>query len=126
MANFFVSEARHNFHAPADQEEEEDLLIYNWPPTYTGKVRVWVLLPHLLPPPICSVACFPGLCGLLGVKLWRPLLCLSISACCVQHKFKGEEVDFVESYFFPLAKDYLAQQQQRRQQRQQQQWRRQQ
>ena len=38
VANFFVSEARRNFHAPADQAEEEDLLIYNWAPSYTGKV----------------------------------------------------------------------------------------
>ena len=38
VANFFVSEARRNFHAPASQAEEEDLLIYNWAPTYTGKV----------------------------------------------------------------------------------------
>jgi hypothetical protein len=37
VANFFVSEARRNFHAPASQEEEEDLLIYNWAPSYTGK-----------------------------------------------------------------------------------------
>lgn len=55
VANFIVGEARRNFHAPSSQEEEEDLLIYNWAPSYTGK-----------------------------------------------HRYKGEEVDFVESYFFPL------------------------
>lgn len=33
-----MSEARANHHAPASQEEEEDLLIYNWAPSYTGKV----------------------------------------------------------------------------------------
>jgi gamma-glutamyl hydrolase len=38
VANFFVSEARRNFHKPASQAEEEDLLIYNWAPEYTGKV----------------------------------------------------------------------------------------
>ena len=37
VANFFVSEARRNRHAPASQAEEEDLLIYNWAPDYTGK-----------------------------------------------------------------------------------------
>ena len=42
VANFFVSEARRNFHAPASQAEEEDLLIYNWAPTYTGKVCVCI------------------------------------------------------------------------------------
>lgn len=72
VANFFVSEARRNFHAPASQAEEEDLLIYNYAPSYTGK-----------------------------------------------HKYKGEEVDFVESYFFPTGKQVEAQLQRRRQQRQQ-------
>jgi len=38
VANFFVSQARRNFHAPADQADEEDLLIYNYAPSYTGKV----------------------------------------------------------------------------------------
>ncbi|KAL4447534.1 hypothetical protein ABPG75_004753 [Micractinium tetrahymenae] len=70
VANFFVSEARRNFHAPASQEEEEDLLIYNYAPSYTGR-----------------------------------------------HKYKGEEVDFVESYFFPAAKQAEAQAQLWRQQR---------
>lgn len=32
----------------------------------------------------------------------------------VQHQYKGEEVDFVESYFFPPAKEYEAVLQQRR------------
>ncbi|KAL4856809.1 Gamma-glutamyl hydrolase A [Chlorella vulgaris] len=70
VANFFVSEARRNFHKPASQAEEEDLLIYNWAPEYTGK-----------------------------------------------HRYKGQEVDFVESYFFPPAKELEAQLQQRRQHR---------
>ncbi|KAI7836202.1 hypothetical protein COHA_009927 [Chlorella ohadii] len=74
VANFFVSEARRNFHAPASQDEEEDLLIYNWAPSYTGK-----------------------------------------------HKFKGEEVDFVESYFFPLAPEFERQLAAKRQARQAQQ-----
>lgn len=39
----------------------------------------------------------------------------------LQHKYKGEEVDFVESYFFPTAKTVEAQLQQRRQQRRRQQ-----
>lgn len=78
VANFFVSEARRNFQAPTDQAEEEDLLIYNWAPTYTGK-----------------------------------------------HHFKGEEVDFVESYFFPpqqeqqQAEQRTEEQQERRQAQQQ-------
>jgi hypothetical protein len=44
----------------------------------------------------------------------------------VQHKYKGEEVDFVESYFFPSADSYLEQLAQRRQQQKEQQQRRQQ
>ncbi|KAL4434657.1 hypothetical protein ABPG77_002780 [Micractinium sp. CCAP 211/92] len=72
VANFFVSEARRNFHSPASQSEEEDLLIYNYAPSYTGK-----------------------------------------------HKYKGEEVDFVESYFFPVAKEAEVRLQRRKQERQQ-------
>lgn len=37
VANFFVGQARRNRHAPRSQAEEEELLIYNWAPTYTGK-----------------------------------------------------------------------------------------
>jgi gamma-glutamyl hydrolase len=37
MANFFVGEARKSSHAAADKNEEEDLLIYNWKPEYTGR-----------------------------------------------------------------------------------------
>jgi hypothetical protein len=36
----------------------------------------------------------------------------------MQHKYKGEEVDFVESYFFPSADAYLEQLAQRRRQQQ--------
>ena len=32
VANFFVSEARKNAHLSSSIEEEDDLLIYNWPP----------------------------------------------------------------------------------------------
>jgi hypothetical protein len=32
----------------------------------------------------------------------------------VQHRYKGEEVDFVESYFFPPAEEYEAELQKRR------------
>lgn len=35
----------------------------------------------------------------------------------IQHRYKGQEVDFVESYFFPPAKELEAQLQQRRQHR---------
>jgi hypothetical protein len=46
VANFLVGEARKNSHSPNSQGEEEDMLIYNWPPAYTGKVRfsVWAVL----------------------------------------------------------------------------------
>ena len=30
IGNYVVSEARKNFHAPTDRDDEEDLLIYNW------------------------------------------------------------------------------------------------
>ncbi|XP_056318171.1 gamma-glutamyl hydrolase [Danio aesculapii] len=36
MANFFVNEARKNFHSFASTEEEEKALIYNYKPEYTG------------------------------------------------------------------------------------------
>ncbi len=36
----------------------------------------------------------------------------------LQHKFKGEEVDFVESYFFPLAPEFERQLAAKRQARQ--------
>ena len=38
VANFLVNEARKNFHAPANVLQEQDLLIYNFCPEYTGKV----------------------------------------------------------------------------------------
>lgn len=38
VANFLVNEARRNFHEPANLLEEQDLLIYNYAPEYTGKV----------------------------------------------------------------------------------------
>ncbi|KAK9799018.1 hypothetical protein WJX73_007185 [Symbiochloris irregularis] len=37
FADFFISEARKNFHAPADNEEEDALLIYNNKRIFTGK-----------------------------------------------------------------------------------------
>lgn len=37
VANFFVSEARRNAHLSSSIEEEDNLLIYNWPPQFTGK-----------------------------------------------------------------------------------------
>eukprot|EP00775_Hariotina_reticulata_P013441 gene13441-13567_t len=37
VANFFISEARRNAHAAVDVLEEEELLIYNWKPEYTGR-----------------------------------------------------------------------------------------
>ncbi|GAB4816247.1 hypothetical protein N2152v2_003293 [Parachlorella kessleri] len=72
VANFIVGEARKNFHAPNSQQDEEDMLIYNWAPSYTGK-----------------------------------------------HKYKGEEVDFDESYFFPEYRKYKERLQQLRAERQQ-------
>ena len=38
VANFLVSEARKNFHEPANLLQEQDMLIYNYCPEYTGKV----------------------------------------------------------------------------------------
>lgn len=38
VANFLVNEARRNFHEPANLLQEQDLMIYNFCPTYTGKV----------------------------------------------------------------------------------------
>lgn len=40
IANFFVSEARRNLHAAKEEADEDDLLIYNWVPHYTGKRTV--------------------------------------------------------------------------------------
>lgn len=37
VANFLASEARMSAHRPAAMEEEEDLLIYNFNATYTGR-----------------------------------------------------------------------------------------
>ncbi|KAK9830880.1 hypothetical protein WJX81_001350 [Elliptochloris bilobata] len=37
VAMFFVGEARKNGRAPANQAELDDLMIYNWPPTFTGR-----------------------------------------------------------------------------------------
>ena len=39
VANFFINEARKNFHAPANLLQEQDLLIYNYCPHFTGKVQ---------------------------------------------------------------------------------------
>ncbi|EIE21011.1 class I glutamine amidotransferase-like protein [Coccomyxa subellipsoidea C-169] len=36
-AKYLVDQARKNTHSPASQQEEEDILIYNYPTTYTGK-----------------------------------------------------------------------------------------
>jgi len=38
VADFLVNEARKNFHEPANLLQEQDLLIYNFCPEYTGKV----------------------------------------------------------------------------------------
>ncbi len=38
VANFLVSEARKNFHEPANLLQEQDMLIYNFCPEFTGKV----------------------------------------------------------------------------------------
>ncbi len=37
VANFFVSEARRNLHKAATVMEEDELLVYNWIPHFTGK-----------------------------------------------------------------------------------------
>ncbi|DBA88768.1 hypothetical protein WJX77_006584 [Trebouxia sp. C0004] len=37
VANFLVSEARKNFHEPANLLQEQDMLIYNFCPEFTGK-----------------------------------------------------------------------------------------
>ncbi|MEW5313388.1 MAG: hypothetical protein WDW38_004959 [Sanguina aurantia] len=37
IANFFVSEARRNMHKARNAIEEDDVLIYNWKPFFTGK-----------------------------------------------------------------------------------------
>jgi gamma-glutamyl hydrolase len=38
-ANFFVGEARRNAHAARDALEEDDFLIYNWAPDFTGRAK---------------------------------------------------------------------------------------
>ncbi|XP_048385613.1 gamma-glutamyl hydrolase-like [Stegostoma tigrinum] len=38
MANFFVNEARKNWHHFSDEAEEENALIYNYVPVYTGNI----------------------------------------------------------------------------------------
>lgn len=40
VANFFVSEARKNLHSAKDAADEDDMLIYNWSPHFTGKRSV--------------------------------------------------------------------------------------
>ena len=42
VANFFVSEARRNMHRANSINEEDDLLVYNWIPHFTGE---WTLTP---------------------------------------------------------------------------------
>ena len=37
VANFFVSEARRNMHRANSINEEDDLLVYNWIPHFTGE-----------------------------------------------------------------------------------------
>eukprot|EP00891_Asterochloris_glomerata_P004912 jgi/Astpho2/4912/Aster-05841 len=37
VANFFVDEARKNFHRPSNQLDEDNMLIYNYCPEFTGK-----------------------------------------------------------------------------------------
>ena len=39
VAMFFVGEARKNGRQPANQEEVDNMMIYNYPPTYTGRHR---------------------------------------------------------------------------------------
>ncbi|KAL3132824.1 hypothetical protein ABBQ38_006749 [Trebouxia sp. C0009 RCD-2024] len=39
VANFLVSEARRNFHEPANLLQEQDLMMYNFCPVYTGKEK---------------------------------------------------------------------------------------
>ena len=38
VANFLINEARRNMHEPANLLQEQDLLIYNFSPEYTGRV----------------------------------------------------------------------------------------
>ena len=45
VANFFVSEARRNMHQASSINEEDDSLIYNWMPHFTGKSVKQVHLP---------------------------------------------------------------------------------
>lgn len=37
VANFFVKEARRNLHKPENELVEDDMLIYNWAPHFTGR-----------------------------------------------------------------------------------------
>lgn len=45
VANFFVSEARRNMHRANSINEEDDLLVYNWLPHFTGETH-FITLPH--------------------------------------------------------------------------------
>ena len=37
VANFFVAEARRNLHKASSQKEEDEVLVYNWLPDFTGE-----------------------------------------------------------------------------------------
>mmetsp|Transcript_4011 Transcript_4011/g.11645 ORF Transcript_4011/g.11645 Transcript_4011/m.11645 type:complete len:359 (-) Transcript_4011:301-1377(-) len=39
LARFFVDETRRSAHRPSSRQEEEELLIYNWMPNYTGRFQ---------------------------------------------------------------------------------------
>lgn len=172
VANFIVSEARKNSHAPNSMAEEEDMLIYNWPPSYTGKVRgckgaggregwgngttyfYWGCLtsgvssarrltivalclhePHALSSEAPFIHETTGLmltslapAIVLWMMHWNVHAANSVNAVpltvymyCVQHKYKGEEVDFDESYFFPPWEEFKRTLEERRQREEQQQ-----
>ena len=57
VANFLVNEARRNFHEPANLLQEQDLMMYNFCPAYTGKVSCCSLLNCL-----CSEICLGMVC----------------------------------------------------------------
>ena len=127
------------------QAEEEDLLIYNWAPTYTGKASGSASRPPQRRPRArlaraCLRACLRRHGGGPGMR--RPVRSLHLRLAYgsshdltpnrfvppsnpppaspppqTQHKYKGQEVDFVESYFFPMAPEFQRRLAARRQQR---------
>lgn len=75
VANFLVNEARRNFHEPANLLQEQDLMIYNFCPTYTGKVsspaKAMVCILLRANGSLLSFVCLGVLCALPAFRVCR-------------------------------------------------------